>query len=173
MIKSLFKFSNGQTTYQQFDTEYNRHNKGLVILGPSGIGKTFFVNRQNNSQNGKKDWIDMDYLCGVLGADWHQNEDNKDDFKLNYMRVDYLLEQSKMLGYHIIGALYWEYQTDAIVIPPLNIHSEYVKKREDLTLTRMMNERKTFQEHGKKYGIPIFDSIEKAINHLLNANTIE
>ena len=31
-------------------------------------------------------------------------------------------EQTKLLGFRIIGALYWEYLPDAIVIPPLKQH---------------------------------------------------
>ena len=39
-----------------------------------------------------------------------------------------MLEQSKKLGYRIIGAPFWEYKADA-VIPPLKYSKMYAKKR--------------------------------------------
>lgn len=122
-------FSNGKKVYKNFDREYKKHKKGYVILGPPGVGKTTFVKNQKGK---KKDWIDSDDLLSSLGVKWHQNEKNLMDLRLNYLRADYMLEQSKQLGYRIIGALFWEYIPDAIVIPPLKIHKKYMLSRKDL-----------------------------------------
>ena len=45
-----------------------------------------------------------------IRVDWHFNLNNPNDFRLNYMRADYITEQSKQLGYWLIGALFWEYK---------------------------------------------------------------
>ena len=162
-VKSKFMFTDGSKVYKIFDTIYKKHKKGYVILGPPGCGKTTFV----QSQTGKnKHWIDSDDLLGALGVDWHQNEKNNNDFKLNYLRADYMLEQSKLLGYRIIGALFWEYKADAVVIPPLNIHKEFIKNRKDLSPDFLNKMRKIFRSHAKKFKIPIFTSIDDAVEYI-------
>jgi len=46
---------------------------------------------------------------------------------------DNLLDQSKQLGYRIIGSLFWTYIPDASP-PPLKAHKEWIKNRKDLYL---------------------------------------
>ena len=156
-------FVNGSKVYNKFNKKYKKHKKGYVILGPPGIGKSTFVRRQEGEL---KDWIDADDLFSKLGVKWHQNENNRDDFKLNYMRCDYMLEQSKLLGYRIIGALFWEYKADAVVMPPINVHREYAKSRPDLNKKKVDVLRKLFRDHAKKFKIPIFETIEDAIIYI-------
>ena len=162
-VKSSFMFTDGSKAYKKFDKLYKNHKKGYVILGPPGIGKTTFVKNQKVK---KFDWIDSDDLLGELGVKWHQNESNPNDFRLNYLRADYMLEQSKMLGYRIIGALFWEYKADAMVIPPLSIHKKYAETRKDLNNEKLKKMRKIFKDHAKKFKIPIFDNIEDAVKSL-------
>ena len=88
-------------------------------MGPPGSGKTTFIKSQKIPN-----WIDTDDLFSKLNLNWHINETNSVDFKLNYMRADYLLEQSKMLGFRLIGSLYYNYIPDAILI-----HEAYINKR--------------------------------------------
>jgi predicted kinase len=95
-------FVDGKKVYSKYKKEYNVHKKGYVILGPPGAGKTYFCKHQ---VVGKKDWMDTDDIFKDLGVKWHQNKNNKVDFKLNYLRADYMLEQSRALGFRIIGAL--------------------------------------------------------------------
>nr|QFG74434.1 MAG: hypothetical protein [Megaviridae environmental sample] len=161
-VKSTFAFTDGSKVYKEFNKGYKTHTKGYVILGPPGIGKTWYV----KNQKGKKDWVDSDDLLGALGVKWHQNQNNKLDFRLNYLRADYILEQSKLLGYRIIGALFWEYKADAMVIPPMSQHMIYMKKRKDLNEKKLKNFRKIFKDHAIKFQIPIFESIEDAVEHL-------
>ena len=162
-VKSTFMFTSGNKVYNKFNKKYKKHKKGYVILGPPGIGKTTYV---RNQEGELKDWIDADYLLGQLGVKWHQNEKNYNDRKLNYLRCDYILEQSKLLGYRIIGAPHWEYKADAVVIPPLKIHKMYAKNRKDLNEKLVMELRKMFKDHAKKYKIRIFETIEDAVNYV-------
>lgn len=162
-IKNAFMFSDGNAVYTKFNKKYKRHKIGYVILGPPGIGKTTFVKQQSGV---KKDWIDQDDLFHCLGVRWTMNQKNKNEFKLNYLRADYMSEQSKLLGYRIIGSLFWDYKADAIVIPPLKLHKEYLQNRQDLTETHAIAVRKLLIKNAKMYKIPMFDSIESATNFL-------
>ena len=58
-----------------------------------------------------------------------EKKSNEYDFKLNYLRADYMSEQSKLLGYRIIGSLFYTYKADAVVILPLELHKLYIKKK--------------------------------------------
>ena len=138
-------FSDGSKVYKNFDKKYKKHKKGFVIFGPPGIGKTTFVKNQTSK---KKEWIDQDELFHDLGVNWKLDENN--NFKLNYMRADYMSEQSKKLGYRIIGSLFWEYIPDAIVIPPLEIHKKYISNRKDLKYNNVIKIRKFLFRHAKK-----------------------
>ena len=167
--KSTFKFSDGSKVYKKYDKKYKRHEKGLVILGPPGIGKTTFIRKDENQiwKSGEKlDWIDQDDLLHELGVDWHFNSNNQEDFRLNYMRADYITEQSKQLGYWLIGSLFWEYKADAIVIPPWSIHEKYIKNRGDLNPNMVKQIRKLLFKQAKQMKIPLFLSIEDAVESL-------
>jgi hypothetical protein len=161
--KSMFMFTDGKSVYSKYDKKYKKHNKGYIILGPPGIGKTTFVRNQVGK---KKNWIDQDDLFRDLGVKHHFNNNNKRDFMLNYLRADYMSEQSKQLGYRIIGALFWEYIADAIVILPLELHKKYLSKRKDLNYKTVIDIRDYLYEHAKKNKIPIFDNIIDAKNYL-------
>lgn len=159
----MFKFTDGTSVYQHFDKEYKRHEKGYVILGPSGMGKTTYIRSQK-----EKNWIDSDDLLGQLGVNWHHNEDDNVQFKLNYMRADYMLEQSKQYGYRILGALFWDYKADAMVIPDYEQHKKYMAQRTDLDLSKINDIRQIYFGHAMKHDIPIFGTIEEAVNYLEN-----
>lgn len=158
-------FTSDTKVYSKYNKYYKKHKKGYVILGPPGIGKTTFVKNQVGK---KKDWIDQDDLYYDLGVNWHLNKNNDKEFKLNYLRADYMSEQSKLLGYRIIGSLLWEYIADAIVIPPLELHKKYMANRKDLIYKNVINIRRILFRHAKKNKIPIFDDIVDATNYLEN-----
>ncbi len=165
----LLKFTDGEDVYKDFNTKYKRHKKGYIILGPPGIGKTHFINSQKGK---KKDWIDVDQLFGpeslnITNGDFNfNNHKDQDDARLAYLRADYMLEQSRQYGYRIIGALFWEYKADAVVIPSLKQHKLYAESRKDLDLNKIKNMRKIFLSHARKYKIPVFQSINDAVNYL-------
>ena len=147
-IQSQFYFSNGKKKYNLINKVYKTHKKGYIILGPPGIGKTYFVKRQIGKI---KNWIDADDLCGEFNVQWHLNEKNLVEQRLNYLRAEYILEQSRALGYRIIGALFWEDITpDAIVIPKLSLHKKYMGKRKDLNLDFVKKIRNLLRKMGKK-----------------------
>ena len=164
-IQSQFMFTDGSHIYKK----YKKHDKGYVILGPPASGKTTFVRNQT-----KQDWVDTDDLFYDLNLNWHLNETNKDEFKLNYLRADYLLEQSKLLGLRLIGSLYYNYIPDAIIILDDTIHSKYIDERNKLDEMNTLDKEFVFNvktdliEKSKKYNIPIFKSINDAIKHLEN-----
>jgi hypothetical protein len=163
-IKSKFMFTSGKNVYVKYNKNYKTHKKGYVILSPPGSGKTTFV----KNQIGKRDWIDQDDLFKDLGVNWQLNKKNDKEFKLNYLRADYMSEQSKLLGYRIIGSLFWEYVPDAIVIIPLKLHKKYVSKRKDLNLKTVMTIGDFLLKQSKKHKIPVFDNIVDAVNYLEN-----
>lgn len=164
-IQSQFMFTDGSHIYKK----YKKHNKGYVILAPPASGKTTFI-RNQTIQN----WTDTDDLFYDLNLNWHLNEQNKDEFKLNYLRADYLLEQSKLLGIRLIGSLYYNYIPDAIVILDKDIHCNYIDQRNKLDKNNTLNKefvlsvKKDLIEKSKKFNIPIFKSINDAIKHLEN-----
>ena len=164
----LLKFTNGDDVFEDFNTAYKRHDKGYIILAPPGTGKSHFVNSQKGT---KKDWIDVDILFGEksLNINWN-NCKNRDDLRLAYLRADYMLEHCKVYGYRIIGALFWEYKADAMVIIPLKQHIKYMKNRSDLDLKKLKNLRNIFISHAKEKKIPIFKSINEAIRYINSLN---
>ena len=160
-----------KNTFSKFRT----HEKGCVIFGAPGIGKTTYIINQK-PKDGKKDWIDTDDLFGKKGTNAHFNAVNKNPsssaFKLNYLRCDYSLELCKSLGFRIIGALFWQHVPDAIVILDEKIHSKYIDERNKLDTKNKLDKKFVFSvktdliEKSKKYNIPIFKSINDAIKHL-------
>ena len=161
----MFMFTNGKKVYDDYINKYKykKHKKGYVILGPPGIGKTFYVENQKT-----KNWIDQDDLFNDLGVQWHHNKKNENDFKLNYLRCDYMNEQTKLLGFRIIGALFWDYLPDAIVIPDLKTHKKYLLKRKDLDYDTVINIRKELFKKARKNNIPLFKNIINATDYLEN-----
>ena len=140
--------------------------KGKVILGPPAVGKTYYIRNQLKNNNGKYEWVDMDDIFNNLGLMWHQNESNKTDFILNYKRADYLIEQTIHQGFNLIGALYYEYIPDAIVIPPLSIHQEYLNKRGLKHSGFVESVIKDLREKAQLHSVPIFDCVEDAVQSL-------
>jgi len=163
IYKYMFKFTEAEDIYDDFDKEYRRHSKGAIILAPPGSGKTTFVNNQLGEL---KNWIDSDNLFGDKGLniDWVGSHNEK----LSYMRADYMLEQSKQYGYKIIGALFWKYVADAVVILPYEKHLEYYLSRKDLDRTKIKKIREVFLKHAEENNIPVFDNIEDAVKFLDN-----
>lgn len=96
-----------------------------------------------------------------MGAKWHLNEDNEDNVKLNYLRCDYLLEQCKLNKLKIIGALFWDYNPDCIVIPDINLHLQYIKNRK-MDVDFVLKVRQILEKKAKNKNIPVFDSCLKA-----------
>lgn len=98
-----------------------------------------------------------------LGVCWHFNEYNNTNIKLNYMRCDYLLEQLKVNKMKVIGSLFWKYKPTCIVIPEINVHIDFIKKR-NMDINYVLEIRNKLLEKAIKENIPIFDNCIKATN---------
>lgn len=166
-------FSDGTKVYEDLKEKYVTHTKGYFIYGPSGVGKSHFINNQK-----EKNWIDGDILWEATGAfpkgDWWNWP--IDDIDCIERRADIITEQAKKLGFWIIGASSVNMIPDAIVIPDFETHLEYIKHRENnnydggLTsedLDKIKNTRKYYSRF-KKNGVPIFKSVDEAVSYIVN-----
>ena len=160
-MTSKLMFADATNIYNKYSQLYKKHTQGYIILGPPASGKTTFVNNQVN-----KHWIDADDLFNDLGVDWHYNSSNHIQLKLNYTRADYILQQSKLFGFRIIGSLFWDYDPDAIVIPPLDIHIKYINYRTDLKYIEVIKIRNSLIQKSKNKNIPTFNSCIEAVNYI-------
>lgn len=77
-----------------------------------------------------------------------------------------MLEQSRALGFRLVGSLFWEFVPNAIVIPDLRIHKKYLIKRKDLKFSVVMEIRKILKNKAKKHKIPIFKTVQEAAKFL-------
>jgi len=143
---------------------FTTHNTGRVILGPPGVGKTTFV---NNQPTNKRDWVDQDDLFGELGLKWQ----NTDDPERTYTLADKMLEKCKQEGYRIIGSLFWTYKADAIVIPELEQHRQFIQTRPDLNLDNVIKIRDILSKQVEEYNIPVFLNCQDAVDYVENLIT--
>ena len=157
----MFKFSDASDIYDNYSKKYKRHKKGAIILAPPGSGKTTYI-RKLEEKDCLCDWIDSDDLFKDLGADWHQSMNDK----LNYTRCDYLHEQSKYYGFRILGCLFYDYNPDAIVVLPFELHKKYLENRPDLDVNIVKEVRKVLEEKSREKNIPLFDNIDDAIQYI-------
>ena len=68
----------------------------------------------------------------------------------------------------MIGALYYSYVPDAIVIPPLKIHFEYMKLREfdQKMIDKTIDIRDELFNMSFKHNVDVFETVELAIEKL-------
>ncbi len=159
----MFKYTDASDIYSKYSKEYKRHSRGAVILAPPASGKTTFIRGVSNLN---KEWIDSDDLFADLGADWHYREKEGDNMRLNYTRCDYLHSQSKSYGFRILGCLFYDYNPDAIVILPIELHNKYLESRPDLNYDVVMHVRRALIHKSKQEDIPLFDNIHDAVDYI-------
>lgn len=166
-------FSDGTSTYDGLKKEYITHDKGYFIYGPSGVGKTYFINNQK-----VKNWIDGDILWEATkafpnGDWWNWSGEEIDTIE---RRADVITEQAKKLGFWIIGASCVNIIPDAIVIPDFETHLKYIKNRETNNydggitsddLDKIKQNREYFSRFAKD-GVPIFKSVDEAAYYIEN-----
>lgn len=166
-------FSDGTEIYNDLKKEYITHSKGYFIYGPSGVGKTYFINNQK-----VKNWIDGDILWSATKAfpseDWWNW--SGDEIDLVERRADVITEQAKKLGFWIIGASSVNAIPDAIVIPDFETHLQYIKYRENNNydggiksddLDKIKRNREYYSRF-QKDGVPIFKSVDDAVYYIEN-----
>ncbi len=170
-IDTPLVFADGTAVYSEFAKRYITHRQGFFILGPSGIGKSHFVRGQ---AAGEQHWIDADQLwrktrAMPAGAWWEQLE----VIEAVEQRCDTITAQAKRLGFWMLGSACNWLQPDAIVIPDWDTHVDYIKQRElnydggatSDHLAQVENHRREILGWADK-GVPKFDSVDAAINHL-------
>lgn len=123
-------FTDGTDVYEKLKQEYITHEKGLFIYGPSGVGKTYYIDHQK-----EKNWIDGDTLwclCKAFpkGDWWNLSGEEMDAIE---RRADVITEQAKKMGFWIIGASSVNMIPDAIVIPDFDTHLKYKNYRQQNT----------------------------------------
>lgn len=166
-------FCDGTDVYDQLKSEYITHDHGYFIYGPSGVGKTYFINNQV-----EKNWIDGDVLWSATKAFpkeewWNFSGDEIDEVE---RRADVVTEQAKRLGFWIIGASSVNVVPDAIVIPSFETHLKYIKYREENNYDGGMksddlDKIKRNREYYSRFhevGVPIFESVEEAVYYIEN-----
>lgn len=168
-------FTDGSDFYEALSNEYERHNKGLFILAPSGAGKTFFVKSQTT-----QDWIDGDDLWPAAGADT-TSDDWPDDGQLveeTNRRCDVVTNEARKLGFWVIGSSNDSLRPDAIVLPEWPVHQQYIKSREVKgydggakmkDLDGVLEHREVIKRWSAK-GVPEFGSIIEAVDHFAILN---
>ena len=159
---NLFGFTDATEKYNDLEKKYNRFKIGNIILVPPGSGKTAFVRNQTGE---KRDWIDADDLCEEMDVDCGPNNNIQIE-KLSYLRADYILEQSKLYGFNIIGSLFWDYHPNAIVVPKFADHTKNISNRPDLDYNNVMKIRKYLEYKSAHNHIPLFTTIEDAISYI-------
>lgn len=162
-------FSDGTEIYNKLKEKYKTHEKGYFIYGPSGVGKSYYVNQQK-----VKNWIDGDVLWSALKAfpdtDWWNFSGEEIDAVER--RADVITEQAKGLGFWIIGASSVNVVPDAVVMPDLETHLSYIKYREEHhydggmkgdDLEKIKRNREYFSRF---QNVPVFKSVEEAVDYI-------
>jgi len=166
-------FTDGSKVYNELKQKYITHEKGLFIYGPSGVGKTYYINHQKVNN-----WIDGDVLWGACNAfpkgDWWNL--SGEDIDTIERRADVITEQAKRLGFWIIGASSVNMIPDAIVIPDFETHIKYIKYREEHNYDggiksdniEKIKINREYYSRFKENGVPIFTSVDEAVLYLQN-----
>jgi len=167
-------YADGTGFYEQLAKEYAVHPKGLFILAPSASGKTYFVNQQES-----KEWIDGDYLWQATSADLSDKEWNTDFESVHEInrRSDVMTYQAMKLGFWVMGSSNESLRPDGIVILPWKTHLQYIELREKylydggakLEDIEDIKVHRKIVEQWKERGVPCFDSIDAAVDHLAHS----
>lgn len=167
--KTPLIFKEGSDVYKKFSQQSITHSKGLFILAPSGSGKTYFIERQED-----RHWIDGDSLWEATNAHpsgfWWLG-DNIDEID---QRSDIITIQAKKLGFWIIGASNNFLKPDAIVLPHWSTHKRYIIQRESKSydggatsdrFSQVLRHRKWIRRWIRQ-GVSSFKSIKEATDFL-------
>ncbi len=167
-------FTDGTQFFEDLSKQYIQHNKGLFILTPSGAGKTYFCERQQEPH-----WIDGDQL-------WYDSEAqppaeyewwNKGPHIINRVeqRCDIITAQAVDQGFWVLGSVNYWLKPDAIVIPEVDVLMKQIKQRQASNYDGGLTEEHFEQlivhigiiRNWKiQYEVPEFKSIHEAVNSL-------
>lgn len=166
-------FTDGTKIYNELKKKYITHDKGYFIYGPSGVGKTYYINNQK-----EKHWIDGDILWEAANAFpsgewWILPSEEINDIE---RRADFITQQAKKQGFWIIGASSVDMIPDAIVIPDFETHLAYIKYRETHNYDggiksdniEKIKRNREYYSRFQKNGVPVFKSVDDAVHYLEN-----
>jgi len=157
---------------------------GASIIMPSGTGKSYYIDRQNQNESIKDEFIDCDPLTWETNAQPHYVDDKvvnncpwnwKDHLKLICLQVDQVVKIAKRRGFWIMGATWWDAsQVNAIVLLPEAVHRYRLKNKSDPFPDTYYDDTikgliKQLEYDSKQQSIPIFRSlngIELCVNYI-------
>ena len=168
-------FTDGTSVYKKLSEKYITHKVGYFILAPSGAGKTHYVKNQKELH-----WLDGDEIWNLAKAQpdgtwWLEDIPIIDEID---QRCDVITAEAKKQGFWMMGASNHWLKPDAVVIPDWDRHKELVLHREENNydggatskdLERLKKSRE-WMSRWEKDGVPIFPTIELAVEHLVNKN---
>ena len=137
------------------ETAVATHEQGSIVLSPPGSGKTWFVEHDGNGE-----WADVDaFLGGYLKfhtEEWLKEKHSKAELEAHYRECDRYLAAMRDEGLWVVGALFWVYVPNAIVILDEALHRKWVAKRDDLDWDFAKGVRDFLEKHSKKHSVPVY-----------------
>ena len=133
--------------------EVPSNRPGHVVLSPPGSGKSHFVKHQRGHR-----WVDEDEFLGAYlkfhTEDWNPRAGS--DGRAHYEECDHYLKAMRDEGLDVVGALFWDFVPDAVVLLPLKQHREYVARRSDLAWTEALRVRDFLKDLCAKHKVPVY-----------------
>lgn len=164
-------FADGSKVYEKLAKKYIRHSRGFFIMAPSGAGKTYFIEHQEEMH-----WLDGDDLWQAThafpnSAWWLEGNEIITEID---RRCDVITSEAKKLGFWVVGASNSWLKPDAIVIPDWEDHKRMIAARENGVydggatsdrLDQVLGHREWI-EKWEKQGVPKFKTVQEAAAHL-------
>ena len=165
-------FTDGTEFFNSLGEKYKQHEKGFFILAPSGSGKTYYCQHQQEPH-----WIDGDELwmgakAHPQGAWWLEPLEviNRVD-----QRSDVITMEAKHAGFWIMGASNYWLKPDAIVIPDWETHKDFIATRHQNNYDggatpddhdQVLGHIEVIQKWHTEHGVPQYKSITEAVEAL-------
>jgi len=173
--KTPLMFSDGTDVYNKLAQKYITHKQGFFILTPSGAGKTYFTEGQQEPH-----WMDADELWENTNAHpkgpwWLSSVSELIEIE---QKSDIITMQAKKLGFWILGSMGDFLKPDAIVLPHWSTHKKYILSRGNSTaeeydggataddFDQVRRHRKRIAQW-QKHGVPKFTSAQDATEYLV------
>ena len=156
----------------ELEKKHHIYDKGYVIFGLPGIGKTF--NNKSYKKLNKYVYLDGDKLMKKFELKNIIKPLSIQSFLKNreYRKsIDIILTKAKNHGFKILcNPLIYNFIPDAIVIIPKHQYKENLKKRIDLVdkTEFLFMSSDIISKYGKIHNIPIFNSIQLAVQYCDN-----
>lgn len=170
-------YRDGSDFFEELENKYVRHDKGLFILTPSGAGKTYYCNKQQ-----EQNWIDGDTIYFETNAEPPVETEwwSKGYQVINRVeqRCDVITAEVVDRGFWIMGSINYWFKPNAIVLPPISVLMDRVRQREsneyigglkEEHLDQMIQHIGIIRDWLVKYDVPEYKSIEEAVKGLTSS----